>query len=50
MMWSLTWFWYRYGHLKEGSEWTERALAAVRGLGEGPALAMALGGRAYLAL
>ncbi len=46
----MTWFWYRYGHLREGSEWTKRALAATKPLGEIPALALALGGRAYLAL
>ncbi|HAY85372.1 MAG TPA: hypothetical protein DCY42_10765 [Chloroflexi bacterium] len=50
MMNALTWFWYRYGHLKEGVEWTARALAITEELGESPARALALGGRSYLAL
>jgi predicted ATPase len=50
MMTQLTWFWYRYGYLQEGSEWTERALAATEGLGDSIPRAMALVGRAYLAL
>jgi predicted ATPase/Tfp pilus assembly protein PilF len=50
IMTQLTWFWYRYGHLQEGSEWTERALAATEAMGDSPARAMALVGRAYLAL
>jgi predicted ATPase/Tfp pilus assembly protein PilF len=50
MMTPLTWFWYRYGHLKEGSEWTERALSATSSLGDTPARALALAGRGFLAL
>jgi len=50
MMTQLTWFWYRYGHLQEGSEWTERALAATEMMGDSPARALALVGRAYLAM
>ena len=50
MMSQLTWFWYRYGHLQEGTEWTERALAATEEMGDSPARALALVGRAYLAL
>ncbi len=34
MMLQLTWFWYRYGYLQEGCEWTERTLAATEGLGD----------------
>lgn len=50
MMNSLTWFWYRYGHLQEGREWTQRALDATEVMGDTPARALALVGRAYLAL
>ena len=50
MMNPLTWFWYRYGHLQEGVEWTERALALSESMGDSPARAAALGGRSYLAL
>jgi predicted ATPase/Tfp pilus assembly protein PilF len=50
MMTQLTWFWYRYGHLQEGSEWTERILVATEGMGESPARALALAVRGYLAL
>jgi len=50
MMTQLTWFWYRYGHLLEGTEWTERALVATEAMDDSPARAMALVGRAYLAL
>ena len=46
----LTWFWYRYGHLQEGSEWTERALKATRRMQQTPARALALIARSYLAL
>jgi predicted ATPase/Tfp pilus assembly protein PilF len=50
MMNSLTWFWYRYGHLQEGCKWTQRALVATEEMGDSPARALALVGRAYLAL
>jgi tetratricopeptide (TPR) repeat protein len=50
MMMQLTWFWYRYGYLHEGSEWTERTLAATERMGDSPARALALVGRGYLAL
>lgn len=50
MMGQLTWFWYRYGYLQEGSEWTERALVATEGMEESIPRASALIGRAYLAL
>lgn len=50
MMGQLTWFWYRYGHLQEGNEWTERALAETEAMGDSPARAMALVGRTYLAM
>jgi predicted ATPase len=50
MMGQLFWFWYRHGHLQEGSEWTERALKATEGMGDSIPRAMALVGRAYLAL
>jgi predicted ATPase/Tfp pilus assembly protein PilF len=50
MMRQLTWFWFRYGYLQEGSEWTERMLAATEGMGDAIPHAFALVGRAYLAL
>ncbi|MGB3717173.1 MAG: tetratricopeptide repeat protein [Candidatus Promineifilaceae bacterium] len=50
MMTQLTWFWYRYGHLQEGSEWTERILEVTNELGDSPVRALALVVRAYLAL
>ncbi len=50
MLTALTWFWYRYGHLKEGSEWTRTALAATKSMPGTPVRALALVGRAYLAL
>ncbi len=50
IMTALTWFWYRYGHLQEGSEWTERALAATEDFRDTPARALALTGRGYLAM
>jgi predicted ATPase len=50
IMTQLSWFWYRYGYLQEGSEWTERALNATEGMGDSPARAFALGGRGSLAL
>jgi predicted ATPase len=46
----LTWFWYRYGYLQEGSEWTERALKATEPMGESLARAYALAARGSLAL
>ncbi len=50
MMMQLIWFWYRYGYLQEGREWTERTLAATEGMGVSPVRALALVGRAYLAM
>ncbi len=50
MMSQLTWFWYRQGHLQEGTEWTERALKATETMGESFERAYALTGRAMLAL
>lgn len=50
MLTPLTWFWYRYGYLHEGHDWTQRALAATDGYGDTPMRALALIGRAYLAL
>jgi tetratricopeptide (TPR) repeat protein len=50
MMTQLNWFWYRCGYLKEGSEWTERMLAATEGMSDSVARANALVARAYLAL
>lgn len=46
----LAWFWFRYGHLQEGRQWMERALAATDGWGDSPLRAMALVGGASLAL
>jgi predicted ATPase len=45
----LTWFWYRFGYLQEGQEWTERMMAVTEGLGDSPPRAMALLGRGLLA-
>jgi predicted ATPase len=50
MMTQLSWFWYRYGYLQEGSEWMQRAVEATEGMGESPARAFALSGRGSLAL
>jgi predicted ATPase len=50
MLTPLGWFWYRYGHLREGREWSERAVAVTAGLGESPFHAGALSGLGYLAL
>lgn len=50
MIFPLEWFWYRYGHLQEGLEWTKRAMAATAGPGDSPARAAALVWRAYLML
>jgi predicted ATPase len=50
MMSQLNWFWYRYGYLQEGSEWSEHTIAATEGMGDSLARALALAGRAYLAL
>jgi len=50
MMEPLLWFWFRYGHLQEGVEWTKKMMAATAGYGISPVRAMALVGRAMLAL
>lgn len=50
MMTQLSWFWYRYGYLQEGSEWTQRAVAASEGMGDSIPRAFALAGRGFLAL
>jgi predicted ATPase/Tfp pilus assembly protein PilF len=50
MMFPLGWFWYRYGHLREGLEWTERALNASADLGNSLPRAAALVGRCYMCL
>jgi predicted ATPase len=50
MLIPLGWFWYRYGHLMEGREWSERALAATTGMDDSLFRALALSGRGYLAL
>ena len=50
IMSQLSWFWYRYGYLQEGSEWMERALQVTDELGVSPARAAALSGRGSLAL
>lgn len=50
MMTQLSWFWYRYGYLQEGSEWTERALEATEAGGASPGRAFALAARGSLAL
>jgi predicted ATPase len=46
----LFWFWYRYGHLQEGREWTERALDSTQGLADSPTRAAALIGAAAMAM
>jgi tetratricopeptide (TPR) repeat protein len=50
MLLQLTWFWYRYGHLQEGTAWMERIVAATAAMGDSPIRAFALVGRGYLAL
>jgi predicted ATPase len=50
MMGQLNWFWYRYGYLQEGSEWTQRTLEATEEMGESIPRGSALTARAYLAL
>ena len=50
MMPQITWFWFRYGYLQEGSEWTERTMAATEGMGNYPARVFALVMRGMLAL
>ncbi|MEK6223224.1 MAG: tetratricopeptide repeat protein, partial [Chloroflexota bacterium] len=50
MMVPLSWYWYRYGHLQEGREWTDRALKISAGLGDSPLRVMALVGSGYLTL
>jgi tetratricopeptide (TPR) repeat protein len=45
----ITWFWFRYGYLKEGTDWTERIMAVTDGMGDSPLRAMALVGRGLLA-
>ncbi|MFP3855118.1 MAG: tetratricopeptide repeat protein, partial [Anaerolineales bacterium] len=50
MMTQLSWFWYRHGHLQEGSEWMERALQVTKDMGKSPPRAFALFSRASLAL
>ncbi len=50
MLPQLTWFWFRYGYLQEGSEWTERLVTVTDGIGDSPARAMALIGRSLLSM
>ncbi|MGB7876459.1 MAG: tetratricopeptide repeat protein [Anaerolineales bacterium] len=50
MMEPLLWFWFRYGHLQEGVEWTKQIMAATTGMGLSPLRALALVGRAMLAM
>ena len=46
----LVWFWYRQGYLREGSEWTQRALEIASAMDHSIPHAMALVGRGYLAM
>jgi predicted ATPase len=50
MLEPLMWFWFRYGHLQEGVEWMKKAMAVTAKMGVSPIRAMALVGRAMLAL
>jgi predicted ATPase/Tfp pilus assembly protein PilF len=50
MLTPLLWFWYRYGHLKEGRKWAERTMMGTEEIGESPLRSLALNGVAYLAL
>jgi predicted ATPase len=50
MLMPLGWFWYRYGHLKEGRKWAERSIKATENMDETPLRALALSGVAYMAL
>lgn len=36
------WFWYRFGHLKEGREWAEKILEMTKDMGDNPLRAMSL--------
>ncbi len=44
MLIPLTWFWYRYGYLQEGTEWTERAVVSTAEMGDSPLRAYGFGG------
>ena len=46
----LFWFWYRYGHLQEGGEWTERALRVTEKLDDSPLHVTALLARESMAM
>ncbi len=46
----INWYWYRYGHLQEGVNWTERAVRQTIGEPDSPARILAVISRAYLAL
>jgi predicted ATPase len=46
----LSWFWFRYGHLKEGSDWSERMLTATAGLRDSLERAMAMASKGFMAL
>jgi len=50
MMDPLLWFWFRFGYLQEGVDWTKQILAATDRLGVTPLRALALIGHAMLAL
>jgi predicted ATPase len=50
MVLQLAWFWYRHGHLREGSAWMDRVVEVTAGLGQSPLRALALVGKGYLAM
>ena len=50
IMFQMSWYWYRYGHLQEGREWTTRALEATAGMAGSPIRMWALAGRGFLAM
>ncbi|MCO6450633.1 MAG: tetratricopeptide repeat protein [Caldilineales bacterium] len=46
---NLFWFWYRYGHIHEGREWTDRLIEVTMPIG-GPPYAMSLAPAALMAM
>ncbi|MDX1436168.1 MAG: tetratricopeptide repeat protein [Anaerolineales bacterium] len=50
MLTPLTWYWYRYGHLREGREWMAKTLEVTKKMGDSPVRVLALSGATYLPL
>jgi len=47
---ALNWYWYRYGHLHEGRDWSEKVLEKSRHLGRHPVNGLAYGVAATMAM